>query len=60
MLNMITLVVAFTLANITTAIIAMVAISDKRFMKFYYKKIIDMMKTMDEVSDEILKEEEGL
>ena len=56
MMNFVILVAAFVTANLLVATIAMMVFTNKKVLKWYYKKIFSLMNSMNEMVEELEEE----
>lgn len=56
MMNFVILVAAFVTANLLVAAIAMMVFTNKKVLKWYYKKIFSLMNSMNEMVEELEEE----
>lgn len=56
MMNFVILVAAFVTANLLVAAIAMMVLTNKKVLKWYYKKIFSLMNSMNEMVEELEEE----
>lgn len=56
MMNFVILVAAFVTANLLVATIAMIVFTNKKVLKWYYKKIFSLMNSMNEMVEELEEE----
>ena len=58
MMDFVILVAAFVVANLLCVSIAFAVMFNKKVVKWYYKKVLNLMKDMEEIAGEVLEAEE--